>query len=148
MESINQRIKTLRLALNKSQEEFGKAIGLSKSAVSNIEKGERNVRDVYISAITSTFSVDSAWLKYGKGQPFLKDSVKENEAFISYLKSIGYSIQYSHSQDGEESSVTLSKQGKDVTLNDNEFMDFQTEIQNSVDYQVWIRQQGQVQIFS
>ena len=41
--TINDRFKELRKALGLSQEEFGNKIGLSKSGISNIESGTRNV---------------------------------------------------------------------------------------------------------
>ena len=45
---MNSRIKELRKSLDKSQEEFGKILGLSKSGVSEIEAGRRNVTEQHI----------------------------------------------------------------------------------------------------
>lgn len=139
-ETINDRFKQVRLLLHMSQEEFGKAIGLSKSGVSNIEKGERGLRDTYISAICTQFNIDSQWLRTGNGEPLLADSVTAYENFENYLKSIGYLVNIYTSQDGENSLIEVSKDGKTVTFTESEFSNFQQEISNSVDYQVWKKQ--------
>ena len=138
--TINDRFKQVRLLLHMSQEEFGKAIGLSKSGVSNIEKGERGLRDTYISAICTQFNIDSRWLRTGNGEPLLADSVTAYENFENYLKSIGYIVNIYTSQDGENSLIEVSKDGKTVTFTESEFSNFQQEISNSVDYQVWKKQ--------
>jgi transcriptional regulator with XRE-family HTH domain len=140
-ESINDRFKAVRLLLNMSQEEFGKAIGLSKSGVSNIEKGERGLRDTYINAICNQFNIDSHWLRTGIGEPLLANSVTSYEHFEDYIKSIGYAVQVYTSQDGEHSIIELSKDGRTATFTENEFADFQDEIKSSVDYQLWKKQQ-------
>ena len=139
-ETINDRFKQVRLLLHMSQEEFGKAIGLSKSGVSNIEKGERGLRDTYISAICTQFNIDSRWLRTGSGEPLLADSVTAYENFENYLKSIGYIVNIYTSQDGENSLIEVSKDGKTVTFTESEFSNFQQERRNSVDYQVWKKQ--------
>ena len=139
-ETINDRFKQVRLLLHMSQEEFGKAIGLSKSGVSTIEKGERGLRDTYISAICTQFNIDSRWLRTGNGEPLLADSVTAYENFENYLKSIGYIVNIYTSQDGENSLIEVSKDGKTVTFTESEFSNFQQEISNSVDYQVWKKQ--------
>lgn len=55
-------------------EKFGKEIGLSKSGVSEIEAGRRNVTDQHIKLIVSVgkWNVSEDWLRTGKGEMFLK----------------------------------------------------------------------------
>lgn len=139
--SINERFKQVRLLLNMSQEEFGKAIGLSKSGVSNIEKGERGLRDTYINAICTQFNINIYWLRTGNGEPLLSDSVTAYESFESYIKSVGYTIQIFTSQSSADSIFELSKDGRKATFTESEFEDFQREIKSSVDYQIWKQQQ-------
>jgi len=67
-DSINQRVKELRLNLGLSQDDFGNAIGLSKSGISNIENGTRSVRETHIKLICSAFDVDETWLRSGEGE--------------------------------------------------------------------------------
>ena len=51
--TINDRFKELRKIFGLSQEELGNKIGLSKSGISNIESGKRNVTDKHIKLICS-----------------------------------------------------------------------------------------------
>ena len=68
--SINDRVKLLRESLDKSQEQFGTAIGISKSGVSNIESGIRNVTEKHIKLICVAFPVNESWLRTGEGDMF------------------------------------------------------------------------------
>lgn len=66
--SINERIKALRKQLGYNQEEFGKKIGLKKSAASWIEQDGHTVTDQNIRAICDTFNVSERWLRTGEGE--------------------------------------------------------------------------------
>ena len=143
MNSINNRIKEVRLLLQMSQEEFGKAIGLSKSGISNIEKGEREIRDIYINAICTKFNIDSGWLRSGIGEPLLSKSISSYESFVSYIQSIGYGVRFYTSSDGSDTIVELTKGGEITEYSTDELQMLQTEIQNSVDYQVWKKHRKQ-----
>ena len=143
MNSINDRIKEVRLLLRMSQEDFGKAIGLSKSGISNIEKGEREIRDVYLTAICNTFNINLHWLRTGEGNPLLAEAVSSCESFVDYIKSVGYAVQSYSSPDGESTIIELTKGGKSTEFDLKEFEDFQLEIENTVDYQVWKKQKRQ-----
>lgn len=72
MADINSRVKELREALKLNQEEFGNAIGLSKSGISNIENGIRNVTEKHIKLICHEFPVSENWLRYGQGEMFVQ----------------------------------------------------------------------------
>lgn len=80
--TINERVKEVRQKLNLSQEEFGNRIGLSKSGISNIENGTRNVTPKHVKLICLTFGVDELWLTTGiddsEGSSFEKMTVGEN----------------------------------------------------------------------
>ena len=67
---MDNRVRQLRQFLNISQEEFGKRIGITKSSVSNFEKGTRNMSEQTIKSICREFNVSIAWLKEGKGDMF------------------------------------------------------------------------------
>ena len=67
---MDQRLKELRLALSLSQEELGKRIGITRAAISNLEKGTRNMSEQTIKSICREFNVSIAWLKEGKGDMF------------------------------------------------------------------------------
>ena len=67
---MNERIKEIRLSMGVSQEAFGEKIGISKTAVSRLEKGERNPSEQTIKSICREFNVNYAYLKEGLGDMF------------------------------------------------------------------------------
>lgn len=67
--TINDRFKELRKIFGLSQEELGNKIGLSKSGISNIESGKRNVTDKHIKLICSELPINEEWLRDGIGEP-------------------------------------------------------------------------------
>lgn len=79
-----------------SQEEFGNRIGLSKSGISNIEKGTRNVTSKHVKLICTIFNVNELWLTTGiDDSDHLKSIEREYSHFnnfIKYLNSLGYSV--------------------------------------------------------
>ena len=66
--TINDRFKELRKIFGLSQEELGNKIGLSKSGISNIESGKRNVTDKHIKLICSELPINEEWLRDGVGE--------------------------------------------------------------------------------
>lgn len=64
--TINERVKEVRKRLNLSQEEFGNRIGLSKSGISNIENGTRNVTPKHVKLIGMVFNINESWLMNGE----------------------------------------------------------------------------------
>ena len=64
---MNNRIKELRKAVNLTQDEFGKRLGISNTAISKIEKGENNVSEQNIISICREFNVNENWLRTGEG---------------------------------------------------------------------------------
>ncbi len=78
---MNERIKELRKTLNLTMDKFGARVGVSKSAISNIENGNRNVTDQMFKFITSEFNVNEDWLKTGNGKMF----VETKEDYIADL---------------------------------------------------------------
>ncbi len=109
MKVVNVKIKELRESLNLSQEEFGKSIGLSKSGISNIESGNRGVRESYIELICTKYNVSKVWLTDGSE---LAKEVHHLESFIEYLKSLNYSVQPIPCS---ETSCVYEVQSKDYT---------------------------------
>jgi transcriptional regulator with XRE-family HTH domain len=71
--SVNQRIITLRHALNITQAEFAKKILISTGFMAAIETGVRKVNDRLIKLINTTFGVNEGWLRTGEGEMFRKD---------------------------------------------------------------------------
>ena len=75
---MKNRIKLLRKDLKLTQKEFGDAIKVSNSNISNIENGSVNLTDRNIYEICSKFNVTKDWLKHGIGDVYI-DLNKEDE---------------------------------------------------------------------
>lgn len=165
MNSVNGRIKQLRLKHGLSQALFGNAIGLSKSGISNIENGRRTVSDRHIMLIAAAFNVNVGWLKYGVDEATLAKSNIHLEALEVYLQSIGYSVTLekvgeSESGDYEEQILNgevvdrfwvpdeeyfnyiIRKAGVETEFTKEELKAFQAEIEQSIEYQLWKKNQS------
>lgn len=86
MENINKRFKELREYLELSQEDFGKSIGLSKSGISNIEKGIRKVTEKHIKIITHELNVNENWLRNGVKPIFNPTREEVTDEFVKAYK--------------------------------------------------------------
>lgn len=85
-DSLNERLKFLRKELNLSQEDFGKKVGVSNTAISKLEKAERNVTDQMILSICREFNVNEEWLRNGTGDMFIQlDREDEITAWLGSL---------------------------------------------------------------
>ena len=62
MSSFNTRLRELRLSVDMSQNEFAKALGLSKSSVNMYERGEREPGIEMLETIADFFNVDMDYL--------------------------------------------------------------------------------------
>lgn len=67
----NERIKEVRTSFDMTMEKFGERLGVTKVAISNIERGNRNVTDQMRKAICREFDVNEEWLRTGKGDMFI-----------------------------------------------------------------------------
>ena len=66
-----ERIREVRNTLGLTLEKFGDRLGVTKVAISNIEKGNRNLTEQMTKAICREFSVDYMWLTTGEGEMFI-----------------------------------------------------------------------------
>ncbi|MCI8569769.1 MAG: helix-turn-helix transcriptional regulator [Bacilli bacterium] len=71
METQGERVKLLRKHLNLSGEKFGEKLGVTKVAISNIERGNRSLTDQMLKSICREFNVNEKWLRKGIGEMFL-----------------------------------------------------------------------------
>ncbi len=65
---MNERLNLLRKELRLSQEEFGKRLGVGKSAISYLESGRSSLTDQMIKLICKEFNVSEDWIRTGKGE--------------------------------------------------------------------------------
>lgn len=75
----NERVKLIRKTLNLTMEKFGNALGVTKTAISNIEAGNRSVTEQMRKAICHAFNVDYIWLTTGDGEMFITQSFGDME---------------------------------------------------------------------
>lgn len=73
---IQDRVKLLRETLGMSQEDFGNKLSLQRSAISLMERKQRNVTDRTVRDICREFNVDYIWLTTGKGEMFAGEEVE------------------------------------------------------------------------
>lgn len=118
METINNRFKQLRLACKKSQEEFGKILGLTKSGVSDIERGRRSVTNQHLIMLSNWTErkVNIEWLRTGNGgsknmflHPEENDLVAQAAALLGEKDQLFESLVITYSK--------LTPQNKEVLLN-------------------------------
>lgn len=83
---MNERIKELRKALGLTLEKFGEKLGVQKSAISKIERGENGVAEPMFKLICREFNVREEWLRSGNGEMFVQMS--RDEEIASFVNSI------------------------------------------------------------
>ena len=62
-----ERIKEARKYLGLTLEKFGEKLGVGKTAISKLEKGERNLTDQMVKSICREFGISETWLRTGEG---------------------------------------------------------------------------------
>lgn len=72
-----ERVKEIRKSLDLTLERFGEKLGVTKVAISNIEKGNRSLTDQMAKAICREYNVSYDFLIDGEGEMFsdLPDTV-------------------------------------------------------------------------
>lgn len=96
-----ERIKDVRNFLGLTLEKFGEKLGVTKTAISRIEKGERSLTEQMTKSICREFSVDYMWLTTGEGEMFVESDddfferidrimAGENESRKNMIKTLLY----------------------------------------------------------
>ena len=68
---LNERVKELRKFLGLTMEKFGEKVGVKKSAINKIEKGDNSVTEQMAKSICREFGVSEEWLRTGTGEMFV-----------------------------------------------------------------------------
>lgn len=77
---MNERIKKLRQALNLSQDEFGKRLGVTRGAITNIELNKVEPKPLFVDLICREFNASENWLRTGEGEMFVEKTESEELA--------------------------------------------------------------------
>lgn len=80
------RVRELRKTIGLTLEKFGEPLGVGKTAISNIENGNRNLTDQMIISICREYNVNEEWLRTGEGEMFKKLTPQEEVA--SYVSDL------------------------------------------------------------
>lgn len=68
---MNVRLKVLRKALDLTQQEFGKLLGVKGNTIAQYEMGRTIPSNAIIFSICREFNVNECWLRDGTGKMFL-----------------------------------------------------------------------------
>lgn len=89
---IKERIVELRKSTGMKQREFAEWLGVSKSAISMYELGDRKPsHEFYEKMAEKHFNIN--WLLTGEGKPYMSDYVEKRDAFLSKKKTSKHSKQ-------------------------------------------------------
>ena len=83
---MNERIKELRLKLGLSQDEFGRRLGVTRGAITNIELNKVEPKPLFIDLMCREFHVNESWLRTGEGEMFQPKS--RNDELLDYARRI------------------------------------------------------------
>lgn len=84
--TFGKRIKKVRRAVELTQQEFGKRIGIKSNSISLIESGSRNASEQVVLSVCREFDVNEEWLRTGEGEMFLpKSRTDEISAFVGNI---------------------------------------------------------------
>lgn len=96
-----ERVKEIRKSLGLTLEKFGEKLGVGKTAISKIEKGENSLTEQMTKSICREYGVDYIWLTSGEGEMFVESDddfferidrimAGENETRKNMFKSLLY----------------------------------------------------------
>lgn len=81
-----ERVRKIRKKQGLTLEEFGKRLGVTKVAISNIENGNRNLTEQMLKSICREFNVSDKYLRSGLGNMFI--SLLEDEEAASLVSDL------------------------------------------------------------
>ena len=84
MDDICKRVKQIRTDLSLNQVEFSKAIGVTNSHISKIERGGSVPSNNLIKLICKVYGVNEEWLLSGKGNMYAYETDDEIERKLAY----------------------------------------------------------------
>ncbi len=77
-----ERVKEIRKYFQLTLEKFGEKLGVGKTAISNIENGNRNLTEQMLRSICREFNVNEGWLRTGEGEMF--EQLTEQQKILKY----------------------------------------------------------------
>lgn len=117
-----ERVKEIRKSLGLTLEKFGEKLGVGKTAISNIEKGVRNLTEQMAKSICREYNVSYDYLVDGEGEMFtdLPDTILD-ELCIQYdLDDIDRKIMEIYLELPSEARQALKDKIREKFLTDDE----------------------------
>lgn len=84
--TINERIRQIRTAGDFTMRQFAERIGISDSAVSQIEKGRTGISEQTIRSICREFGISEEWLRTGEGE--MKAPLPREQEMAALVRSL------------------------------------------------------------
>ena len=81
-----ERVREVRKFRKMSMEQFGERLGVQKSAISKIEKGDRGLTEQMLKAICREFNVNETWLRTGDGD--MPQNLSEEEEIADLVSDV------------------------------------------------------------
>lgn len=82
---MHTRIRSLRVALGLTQEEFGSRIGVGRSSIAKLESGENNPSKQTLELICTKFGANPEWLKAGADAPMFLPASDDAAAMVDRI---------------------------------------------------------------
>ncbi len=138
---IGERITILRKHLNLNQDDFGSKINVTRSAVSNYEKGTRNIMDRVISDICREFNVNEDWLRNGTEPMFIESDVFSLDEYAKQKGATDFELEiikafFEMDPKIRKAATEQFKASLSKSSNDNELAATKEEVSNSIDAEV------------
>ncbi|MDO5349796.1 MAG: helix-turn-helix domain-containing protein [Lachnospiraceae bacterium] len=87
---MNERLRKIRKEKSLNQEDFGKRLGVGKTAISKMELGTYQITDTMAKLICSEFGVNEIWLRTGEGgDENMFTKIPEDDRFALNLGKLG-----------------------------------------------------------
>lgn len=78
-----ERVKEIRKSLGLTLEKFGEKLGVGKTAISKIEKGENSLTEQMLKSICREFNISEEWLRTGTGE--MRIALTRNELIADFM---------------------------------------------------------------
>lgn len=80
---MNERIKEVRKSLGLTQDEFGRRLGVTRGAITNIEYNKVEPKPLLVDLLCREFNVNETWLRTGEGEMFVTHT--RDEAIAAFV---------------------------------------------------------------
>ena len=80
---MNERIKEVRKSLGLTQDEFGRRLGVTRGAITNIEYNKVEPKPLLVDLLCREFNVNEIWLRTGEGEMFVTHT--RDEAIAAFV---------------------------------------------------------------